>query len=936
MVLQGRVYFLKQSSVFQRVMMRWTQYPSRQPAGRRTALFWIALVLIVVRPVIASEAPVASAINEAFREAPGTGKPDHLGQMATVSGVLLSDPIVLSSGLALADIQDDSGAATLFTPVRDMLIGRVQRGDRVIARGKISAYYGNRELVLTDIGRIGRAPLPLPKDLQIADLYSNKYTGELIRLTGKLQPGPGSHHDLILRDASGVIPVEINADLLLDKKFSERCSYGGQASIIGICNRFAPNAHYRLLPRDQTDFSFAPLPPYRLIAAGLAALVLAGFAALLTFRHRQRQRLAQELREEARHAAEERDRFFTLSLDMLCITSRSGEMKRLNPAFSQTLGWSTEEMLARPFADFVHPDDQPATFQALSELAAGRPSHGFENRCRHRDGTWRVLSWRGVLEGEIIYATARDVTDQRVAEAALRALNGDLERRVLERTAEMQQALATLDATEDGAFIFDPDSLRFTYVNEGAVRQLGYARAELLKMTAFEIEVDYDESGFRTLLAPMLRGERRSQQITTVHRHRDGREIPVEINLQYVAPAGERPRFISMVRDITERHRAEALVRRSQRLDAVGTLAGGVAHDINNALTPILLGLGALRSRYPDASRLIETMQASAAHGSYMVRQLLGFAKRSEGHPAEIHPALLLEEIQQIAGYTFPKDIKIEVECQPDCPCVRGDPTQLHQVLLNLCVNARDAMPEGGSLTLEATAAVVAATSSAATPGAAPGRYVLLRVTDTGIGMSPDVAERIFDPFFTTKGPDKGTGLGLSTAVSIVRGHGGFLQVDTRLGQGSSFSVYLPAWNAKRPVERRPAPATPLEGNQEKILVVDDEPAVRIVAEIVLRRLNFDPILASDGRDGLQQVAKYGSELSAIITDLHMPVMGGLDFVRALRRIEPSMPVLVTSGRLEESEQEECTRLDVLGIIEKPFSEDQLAEMLKRALAGGS
>jgi len=257
-------------------------------------------------------------------------------------------------------------------------------------------------------------------------------------------------------------------------------------------------------------------------------------------------------------------------------------------------------------------------------------------------------------------------------------------------------------------------------------------------------------------------------------------------------------------------------------------------------------------------------------------------------------------------------------------------------VLLNLCVNARDAMPEGGSLTLEATAAVVAATSSAATPGAAPGRYVLLRVTDTGIGMSPDVAERIFDPFFTTKGPDKGTGLGLSTAVSIVRGHGGFLQVDTRLGQGSSFSVYLPAWNAKRPVERRPAPATPLEGNQEKILVVDDEPAVRIVAEIVLRRLNFDPILASDGRDGLQQVAKYGSELSAIITDLHMPVMGGLDFVRALRRIEPSMPVLVTSGRLEESEQEECTRLDVLGIIEKPFSEDQLAEMLKRALAGGS
>ncbi len=913
--------------------------PFPQTGLRRAGLGWAFLSLAAIGAFGAAVRPIATPIREAFIATRGSGRPDRIGQTATLSGVLLSDPIPLSAGSALADLQDDSGAATLFSPNRDLLIGRVQRGDLVVARGKISVYDGNDELVLTDIGRIGRAPLPQPKEVRIADLLAGKDRGELVRLTGTLQAGPASaDREVLLRDPSGEIPVLVAARFFTDKEFAARFSDGGRVAVVGISNRFGRNGRYRILPRDDADFHFAPLPPYRLLGMAGAGLLLAAYAAYAARRRRQREHRTRSLREDARRAAEERDRFFTLSLDMLCIATRDSQIKRLNPAFSETLGWSDADILARPALDFVHPDDHAATTAALAELAAGKPLINFENRWLRRNGLWRVLSWRAVPEGDVIYATARDVTDQREASSALRALNEDLEQRVLERTAEAHQALATLDATEDGAFIFDPDSLRFTYVNEGAVRQVGYPRAQLLEMTPLDIDTKGDEAAFRALLVPMLRGECRSRQIATYHRHRDGRQIPVEINLQYVAPAGRRPWFISMVRDITERRKAESLVRRSQRLDALGTLAGGVAHDINNALTPIMMALEVLRAKYPDDTQLIDTVQSSASRGSDMVRQLLGFAKRPEGNPTEIVPARLLEEIQQITKYTFPKNLRVVLACRAGVPSVRGDPTQLHRVLLNLCFNARDAMPEGGTLTLETAAVELDASdaSHASMPDAEPGPYALLRVSDTGTGMTPEVVERIFDPFFTTKPPDKGTGLGLSTAIAIVRGIGGFLRVETQLGKGSSFSVYLPASKAERTVDPQPAPAQALRGQSEKIMVVDDEPAVRTVFALVLRRLHFDPILAIDGEDGLVQAARHRSTLRAIITDLHMPAMGGLEFVRALRLTEPDLPVLVTSGRLEEAEREGCSRLGVRGFIEKPFTESQLAALLDQAFTGVS
>jgi CheY-like chemotaxis protein len=248
-------------------------------------------------------------------------------------------------------------------------------------------------------------------------------------------------------------------------------------------------------------------------------------------------------------------------------------------------------------------------------------------------------------------------------------------------------------------------------------------------------------------------------------------------------------------------------------------------------------------------------------------------------------------------------------------------------------VNARDAMPHGGTLTLEAQSMEVDAVYASAVPDAKPGKYLALRVRDTGTGIPPEILDRIFDPFFTTKGPDKGTGLGLSTVLGIVKGYGGFLEVHSQPGQGSTFTVYLPADAAGSDTQHLTKAAVEFRGQGETILLVDDEPAVREVGRAVLRRLNFKPLTATDGADGLMQAAEHRTELRAIITDQHMPHMDGLTFVRALRRMLPDIPVMVASGRLDDAVAEEFKTLGVTSRLDKPFTAPQLAEMLKNLLA---
>jgi len=504
----------------------------------------------------------------------------------------------------------------------------------------------------------------------------------------------------------------------------------------------------------------------------------------------------------------------------------------------------------------------------------------------------------------------------------------ELERQ--ETDTRLLEQAALLDKAQDAILVRDLNH-HITYWNHSAVRLYGWTAEEAVGRS--ERELLYAEPGSfdRAVEKLIAEGEWTGE---LRHKCKAGRILEIEGRWTLVRNAGGEPKTVlALHTNVTERRQHERLAQRSQRLESIGTLAGGIAHDLNNALAPVMMGVELLRTQYPAESQTLDTIMACTQRGADMVRQLLTFAKGAEGARVSIQTDRLIKEMEKLMKGSFPKNIRFVIQCDPKLPKVLGDATQLHQVLLNLCVNARDAMPYGGTLTLAATRQEVDATYASSVPDARAGTYVQLVVRDTGTGIPPEIIDRIFDPFFTTKGQDRGTGLGLSTVMGIIKGHGGFLQVQSQPGQGSTFTVFLPAAVAGSDTERLARAADPFHGQGETVLFVDDEAAIRETARAVLQRLKFKPLTATDGADAMMQVAHHGAELRAIITDLHMPHLDGLAFVRALRRMLPEIPVMVASGRMEDAVAEEFKTLGVTTRLDKPFAEAQLAAALKLLLA---
>jgi PAS domain S-box-containing protein len=395
--------------------------------------------------------------------------------------------------------------------------------------------------------------------------------------------------------------------------------------------------------------------------------------------------------------------------------------------------------------------------------------------------------------------------------------------------------------------------------------------------------------------------------------------------------SGEIVRVSGVVRDITERKLNESQMLRTQRLESIGTLASGVAHDVNNALAPILMATELLRMSFPDqATQNLELIHASAKRAADMMKQLLTFAKGVEGERLLLQPRHLLREMEKLMQGSFPKNIELRLSFARDLSTILGDATQLEQVLLNLCVNARDAMPAGGTLTLKAQNTEIDEVYASAVLDAKPGRYVEWQVTDTGTGIAPEILDRIFEPFFSTKGPEKGTGLGLSTVIGIVKSHGGFIRVHSTIGQGSTFAVYLPAvTSGTSDTSMLTREKVAFRGNGEAILVVDDEAPVREITRKVLTGLNFKVLLASDGAAALVQAGENSKSLRAVITDMHMPGMDGRAFVRVLKYMLPEAKIVVASGSLDEQQTSELKTLGVSAVLGKPFTQESLAATLK-------
>lgn len=402
--------------------------------------------------------------------------------------------------------------------------------------------------------------------------------------------------------------------------------------------------------------------------------------------------------------------------------------------------------------------------------------------------------------------------------------------------------------------------------------------------------------------------------------------------------AGEITHFIAVKEDVTEKRMLEAQFLRAQRMESIGTLAGGVAHDLNNILAPIMMATSLLREETtsPGTVQMLELIQTNSQRAADIIKQLLTFARGVEGERILLQPKHLVREILKIAGETFPKSIQLRNQVSRELWPVRGDATQFHQVLLNLCVNARDAMPEGGTLTIAARNVMLDSTQAAALHGLKPGPHVLIEVADTGHGIPPEVLERIFDPFFTTKPLGKGTGLGLSTVLGIARSHGGCVNVVTEMNRGTTFQVYFPAHPEGQTEAAPPQPVAVPTGQGETILVVDDEAGIRKAMQRVLKRHGYQVLLATNGAEALTLFAQQSDRIRLVLTDLMMPVMDGLSLVRELRKIAPAVQVIASTGVTESDEQADriaqLKQLGVTSLLIKPYVPDQMLTAVHRML----
>jgi PAS domain S-box-containing protein len=521
----------------------------------------------------------------------------------------------------------------------------------------------------------------------------------------------------------------------------------------------------------------------------------------------------------------------------------------------------------------------------------------------------------------------------------LEELNQALQQDIAERKKaeeRISEQAALLEQTQDAILVRDLEQ-RIVYWNKGAERIYGWSAAEAMGRSVRDL-IYPDVGQLVNAMEILLRHGEWSGELR--HMTKAGGEVIIEGRWTLLRDAAGRPKSVLAINtDVTERKKIEAQFLRAQRLESIGTLAGGIAHDLNNLLAPIVMGVELLRMREndPGTARVIDTIDRSARRGTDLVKQVLSFARGVEGARVAVHLGHIVREIEGITQTTFPKSISFHSDIPKDIRLVQGDPTQLNQVLLNLCVNARDAMAEGGRLTIKVRDTEIDESAAAMyRETVKPGHYVCLEVSDTGCGMTPEHVERLFEPFFTTKAPGKGTGLGLSTVLGIVRSHGGFLQVQSEKGRGSTFKVYLPA-QVETQTEADPVRAADSlpRGRGELVLVVDDESAIADITRQTLEAFGYRVITAGDGAEAMGLFALHRQEVALVLTDMMMPVMDGAALIAALHRISPEVRIIAASGISADGPEGRALNAGVRHFLAKPYTAEMLLCKINEALQAG-
>jgi len=523
---------------------------------------------------------------------------------------------------------------------------------------------------------------------------------------------------------------------------------------------------------------------------------------------------------------------------------------------------------------------------------------------------------------------------ERTARVVAIALDRDRHERELRASEERFRSIVQNAAT--GIAVVDLDG-RFTESNAAFRRTLDYSEGELRYLDLGSVTHLEDRARVGDLLRDLFVGARESFVSEARLRARGGDTVWARMSgAAQRDPTGHCVRAVLVAEDVTDRKRLERHVLRAQRLESVGTLAGGIAHDINNALAPILTSIGLLRLELaaPRRHEILDTIEASARRGAQMVRRIMAFAGGEEGERGPLHLASVVEDVARVVRDTFPRRLELAVHLPAEAWVLHADPTQLHQLIRSLCVNARDAMPRGGRLTLTVDNVHLDALSSGLIQASQAGPHVKLTVEDTGTGIPPELQDRVFDPFFTTREVGEGAGLGLSTAASIARSHGGFLTLDSAPGRGTRVEVYLPAELPTDLGEVAVAESQegPPRGRGELILVVEDEDAVRAVVVQTLARFGYRTLEAANGADAVALFAQRRDEVDLVLTDMAMPILDGPSTIRILRSLQPGLTIVASSGRGASEHRLELAAQGVVHFVSKPCTLRTLLSTLRRAL----
>lgn len=599
-------------------------------------------------------------------------------------------------------------------------------------------------------------------------------------------------------------------------------------------------------------------------------------------------------------------------------STRSGKLLDCNEAFANLLGYaSRQEVLSVSSAEFYfEPGVREKLFEKL-EPAGFLRNH--ELVLRRKDGNPVYVLENVTLlnhfdeEEIIIGGSLIDITERRLAEERIR-----------------EQA-ALLDKARDAICVRDLDD-KIIYWNKSAERLYGWAAEEVIGEDGERFCIE-DTRTRRQEAEESLR--KTGEWMGELHQvTRDGRSIVVESRCTMVNDASGKPRSILVINtDVTEKKNLEANFTRAQRMESLATLAGGVAHNLNNALAPITMAIQFLRRKTtdPQALETLSSLEQSAHHGAEVVKQFMAFSKVVEGKAVEFQLRFLLREIDDLIQETFPKSIKCEVETDSELSPVVGDATLLRQAILNLCVNARDAMPEGGRLKVMAENCVLRNEDAKEYPEARPGTYVKIRLEDSGEGIDADLIPRIFEPFFTTRELGKGTGLGLSAVYTIVKGMKGFIHVDSKPGRGTTVNVFLPSVCRERPVGLETDPRLPT-GNGELVLFVDDEPAICLIAKSTLESFGYRVLAARNGSEALEQFKKHRDDIDVVVTDMMMPCMDGRATILALHALDSDVKIVATSGVIDADYISEEIEKCIEGFLIKPFDAEALLKKLAKAI----